>query len=390
MVKNDLTAIARVLAERHNMKKQEVNEFLKAFVATINDALDKDRQLKIKGLGTFKIQTVSARQSVDVNTGERILLEEREKISFTPDKSIAEQVNKPFAQFTTTPLADDVDFSEIDKKYDVQTEGQEVPVNQEEPEEAPVVQEVQDEVPVVQEPEVPETPEIPEQPVEPEVPETPEQPEEPKEAVAPIAPVVSEIPEQPAEPEIPETPVEPAQPVEPEVLQEELQAEPQEESQAEPQEAKAPSRRPWKWVALLLVCLLLGGGAYWLSRPANQHYLAQVKALLPQKSVSNNTDSVQVVPADTVQVISEEERLEQMNEYPGVKLGAWRIVGIADTVVALPGQSFRGIAKAHLGAGMECYVEAANNGKKTVEVGDTLFIPQLKNKKALKKLNVQP
>ena len=95
----------------------EAEAFITAMFKVVNEGLKEDKLVKIKGLGTFKLTKVSARESVDVNTGERIVIEGREKISFTPDNYMRDLVNSPFSQFETVVLSDGVDFSAIDEKY---------------------------------------------------------------------------------------------------------------------------------------------------------------------------------------------------------------------------------------------------------------------------------
>lgn len=107
--------LAARLAEKHGIAHEEAERFLTQMIAVMNDSLRAEKQLKIKGLGTFKVVSVNARESVDVNTGERIMIEGREKVSFTPEASMRDLVNKPFAQFETVVIQDGVDFDSIDE-----------------------------------------------------------------------------------------------------------------------------------------------------------------------------------------------------------------------------------------------------------------------------------
>ncbi len=320
----DFISFASLLAENHGIPKREATAFIREFIATLNDVLQQDKQLKIRNLGTFKVQAVGSRKSVDVNTGEEILLDGREKIVFTPDKALAEQVNKPFAQFQTTSLADNIDFDDIDAKY-----AQESP------------------------------------------------------RPLPITPATKVSPEK-----------------EEEIVVEEDTAEDDNDG------------GNWlKWlVAVCLVLVLAAGGYVWFAQPQAKDYIAQIADFFtPKKKNALEAASIDTIakgnPAQTstfkAQQTADESAStapiskakaqqptfdeESVNNYPGVKLGAWYILGIADTVVAISGQTFQGISKAHLGPGMECYVEAVNGGRKTIQPGDTLFIPKLKNKKALRK-----
>lgn len=110
---------ASELVSRYGLKEEEATEFITAMFDIICEQLDApDKQVKVKGLGTFKVTSVGARASVDVNTGERIIIEGRNKISFTPEVLLRDRVNRPFVQFETVVLNDGVDFSEIDREFD--------------------------------------------------------------------------------------------------------------------------------------------------------------------------------------------------------------------------------------------------------------------------------
>lgn len=109
---------ASELVGRYGLKEEEATEFISAMFDIIREQLDgADKQVKVKGLGTFKVTSVGARASVDVNTGERIIIEGRNKISFTPEVMLRDRVNRPFVQFETVVLNDGVDFSEIDNEF---------------------------------------------------------------------------------------------------------------------------------------------------------------------------------------------------------------------------------------------------------------------------------
>ena len=112
-----ITDLASVLEEQHQLSKSEAEFFIPLLVDVLTTGLKADKQVKIKGLGTFKVTSVNARESVDVNTGERIIIEGREKISFTPEPILRDKVNSPFEQFETVTVSDDADFSEIDERY---------------------------------------------------------------------------------------------------------------------------------------------------------------------------------------------------------------------------------------------------------------------------------
>lgn len=117
MSKSKLSVLAGTLSEKSGLSVEEAEKFIKQMFDVANDALQQDKIVKMKWLGTFKVLSVKDRESIDVNTGERILIEGRDKISFTPDNVLKEIVNKPFAQFETVVVNDGVDFSAIDEKF---------------------------------------------------------------------------------------------------------------------------------------------------------------------------------------------------------------------------------------------------------------------------------
>ena len=109
--------LAKVLMEKHELDKADAERFVALMFDILNNGLRQDKLVKIKGLGTFKVISVSSRKSVDVNTGKPIIIEGRDKISFTPDNTLRDKVNAPFAQFDTVVINDGVDFSAIDKSF---------------------------------------------------------------------------------------------------------------------------------------------------------------------------------------------------------------------------------------------------------------------------------
>lgn len=118
MSKISLSDLAQRLAEKSGISQQDAELFIRKMFDVANEGLQSDKLVKVKWLGTFKVMAVKDRESVDVNTGERIIIEGRDKISFTPDNILKEIVNKPFAQFETVVVNDGVNFDEIDRKFE--------------------------------------------------------------------------------------------------------------------------------------------------------------------------------------------------------------------------------------------------------------------------------
>ena len=191
MEKISIQEIATVLIEKNGLKRKEAEQFVLTMFDLIKESLATDRVVKVKGLGTFKVVDIEARESVNVNTGERVLIEGHDKITFTPDNTMKELVNKPFSQFETVVLNEGVTFDDMPEAED-ETETPDTPEAQEIPEI----------------PETPENPDVPEVLDNPETPDTPETPDAPENLDTPDAP---EIPE-------PEPVVEPAPELEPEPL----------------------------------------------------------------------------------------------------------------------------------------------------------------------------
>lgn len=173
MNRSSMSILAKILAEKNSMTISEAEAFIKQMFEVANGVMQADKQLKIRWLGTFKVTSVKDRESVDVNTGERIVIGGRDKITFTPDNILKEIVNKPFAQFETVVVNDGVDFSEIDRKFSFESkEDVSIPSDEQQPsdelenspieklESIPVVTTVQSAEPVVQENETP-TEEVP-------------------------------------------------------------------------------------------------------------------------------------------------------------------------------------------------------------------------------------
>lgn len=120
MSKSNISRLAKSISSKRGLTQAEAERFVSKMFEVANEGLHEDKLLKMKWLGTFKVTAIKNRESVDVNTGERIVIEGRDKISFTPDNILKEIVNKPFAQFETVVVNDGVDFSDIDEKFSLQ------------------------------------------------------------------------------------------------------------------------------------------------------------------------------------------------------------------------------------------------------------------------------
>ena len=446
--------LAEILVQKHQLDSRSAEMFMNVVVETIHEGLKNDRVVKVKGFGTFKLTAVRERESINVNTGERVVISSHDKVSFTPDAVLRDLVNKPFAQFDTVVLADGVDFedmpeietedgeaiademAEIPVPAPVQEEAKVVPVQVEpkpapEPVVAPVVVPVEEVVEETAEPEVVSEPEpvveepvieepIAEEPViEESVAEQP-QPEEPEEPVVPEIPEVPETLETQAIPEIPDAPESPSP--EEEQPEEETQEE-QEDSISEfyddeNNECKKVFLMYAIIVNVIVAALFFVFGYY--ARSTNMLGIEKDTAVetaapvveqpetttpkatettTPAKAEETTTavEKKEEKPVEEKETVAEpkkeektEAKAEATSKYdsdPRVRTGAYRIVGVANTVTVKSGQTIKSISKTYLGAGMECYVEAFNGGITELREGQTIKIPKLELKKKAKKAN---
>ena len=372
------TDIVRVIAERYDIEQREATAFVNAMVDVMNDALHYEKLVKVKGLGTFKVTTVSSRESIDVTTGERISIEARDKITFTPDTTMRDRVNAPFSQFETVLINEGVDFSEIDARYQNQSEI-DIEVKPE-----PVVE-------VKPEP-------VAETQTEP-VAETQTEP-----VASPHSQtVVESISESVAE----------EKHIHSLVSEHSGQQEPmavsalQEDDNALEVELRHVRRRfYWLLVAAMLLLLLVGGGSVYIFHQLNQRdrlirelisakneqelqaedETPQVETPAATPVASESEEIATVIQEQTLQEAAQQQPEEvtakaNYDDDPRIRLGAYRIVGIDRQVTVVRGQTFKMISRAHLGEGMECYMEAVNPGVTTVKEGDTLNIPKLELKR---------
>ena len=440
--------LAEILVQKHQLDSRSAEAFINAVIETIHEGLKNDRVVKVKGFGTFKLTAVRERESINVNTGERVVISGHDKVSFTPDAVLRDLVNKPFAQFDTVVLADGVDFEDMPEieteDADIAAEeAAEIPVQEEakavseqveqveqEPEPAPEPEPVV--VPVAEpEPEVevepvaedePEADPEPEPAVEEPVVEEPvaedPQPEEPVEPEAPATPEVEEEePEMQESPEVPETPETPEVPETPTKEPEPEQEEEQEDYISQfYEDEESDSKRMFLIYAIIVnvvvAALFFVFGYY--ARSSNllgiekepvvetpaapaveQPDTTKQKAVEPAAPAETTeepaVEKTEEKPVEESKPVAEpkkeekpEAKVEQTSKYdndPRVRTGAYRIVGVANTVTVKSGQTIKSISKAYLGPGMECYVEAFNGGITELKEGQTIKIPKLQHKK---------
>lgn len=394
--------MARVLVEHNGLEPNIANEFVKTMFDIIQERLTIDQQVKVKGLGTFKIVEVEPRESINVNTGERILIEGHSKISFTPDSTMKELINKPFSQFETVVLNDGVNFDDAKTEEQPQVEAGQSVVEEvqstvaEEPE-LPVV--VEEEVPAVIEEE---TPVVAEKEVSAVV-----EKESPA-VVEEETPVVVEEPEPPVVVEEPEVVEERTSVVEKEEIVDDVDEE---------TESRLPSHfKPVliHLIYIIVVAALAGWGGYWYGKSsaekeiaANKVVQAPRKRTVVRKTVMTEPvekqdtmrkDSLAAVPSSSVPSVKREETKtvekipqDDYSKYAKmdvrVRTGAYVIVGEKGTERVRKGETVAHLSRRILGEGMECYIEVFNNitADTPLKEGQELKIPELRLKKSLQR-----
>ena len=364
MGKLTIQEIAAVLQQRNGFDKREANLFVSTLFQIIQERLESDGIVKIKGLGTFKMIDVEARESVSVRTGERVVIGGHAKVSFTPDATMKELVNRPFSQFETVVLNDGVEFSDLKEQVGDADDDQ-----HDDQEEEPLAEEASQAV---------------EQPVE--------QP-----VVKLVEQLVEQESEQPAEPEA-EQPAEPEpdQPAEPEAEHEETEQ--IEEFVFEEEESHSWGRWLLGALGVLALMALSAYGGYYYGTNQLQTAIAQVDTVVVHDTImASPVDTLTEVqsqpaeqPAPQPQAEATKPAEESVDKYAQkderVRLGAYRIVGLSHEVKVLAGQTFKSICKAHLGPDMECYVEVFNDlpNNPKVKEGQVIKIPKLQLKKKKK------
>lgn len=429
MSKVSITELASKLMEKHGLKRTEAELFIRQFVGVINDGLKNDKSVKVKGLGTFKVQAVSARKSVDVNTGEAIVIEGRDKISFTAEAVMRDLVNAPFAQFETVIVNDGVDFSEIDAKHEADNTEAKEPTPAVEPTPAAELEPAVVEPTPVAEPEPTVVEAAPAAEPEPTVEPAP---------VVETEPTVESAPVAEPEPAV----VEPAPVVEPTPAVE--------DSDSDTDELEAKSKSYKNTIIVLasslacVVILAVVGFVYMFSQIEKRdnriaHLETQTATLADrmmkthmspapaanQPAANDEADNILAANEQKIEAAQNADKENNLktaeakpepkaepkaatkptaeakahaaksapsilsqsayDKDPRVRTGAYVITGIANTVTVKASQTMSSLSKTYLGPGMECYLEAVNGGNRELKAGEKIKIPALKTKKSLKK-----
>lgn len=444
MSKFSLNTLGKLLADKSGLSQVEAELFIRKMFDVCNQGLDADKQVKIKWLGTFKVQATKDRESINVNTGERFTIEGRDKLTFTPDNILKEIVNKPFAQFETVVVNDGVDFDEIDEKF-----------GEEQTEDAPeqVIDFLDEEKTATPNPEV--------VVIESEK----EKEDEQAKQIAIEQAKLERLKQAQLEQERIQKEKQEQERLEQERLEQEklelaqqqqaLKAvvepavpasdESEEEEEKEEEEESSNSHHivipRYLVVAVCLIVVALIGGMGWfafnygqmtaqrdhLAMQLNQYHQAPAKKVpakpaaaplsqeqkLRQKAMEDSIRMAKTAEAVKLAENSDEESANaekakqaeakakaeakdkaeekaaskiassQYDKDARVRTGAYRIIEVAQTVTVGAGQTLEQISTRYLGSGMECYVEALN-GTSTVKAGQKIKIPKLELKKKKK------
>ncbi len=377
MVKILNADIAKIVAKKRKITDKNAESFLVDMFDVIHEGLHADKQVKVKGLGTFKITAVKSRESVNVNTGERVVIEGHSKVSFTPETSMKERVNKPFAQFETVMVNDHVDVAKLEAVEDVTPDkeeagAEEVPVKAEKPtEEKPVRQEetVTAKASVVEEKVAPkENAATAEASVE-------EEKVAPKENAVTAKASVEE--EKPAKEEVSK---EKEQVVGQKIVQEQKVEVPKMASlssaavETPEAESDGESNGSKKWIWICLLCVACIAVACYFGRGLFTH--SESKDVKAPVAVADTIAKDSIAPSQK----ANEPDFDKMNADPRLKYCAYDIVGI-DTVVTLgEHQTMQSYCNATLGKQMIIYFQVLND---TTELGGgaTMKVPKVKVRK---------
>ena len=422
--------LSAILTVKSGLKKKDAERFATTLFEVVKDGLVSDRLVKVKGLGTFKVIDIEARESVNVNTGERVLIEGHEKISFTPDSTMKELVNKPFSQFETVVLNEGVEFD--DAPTIAEPAEEELIVETPTVEESPVVESIVEE-PTIEEPSV-EEPNVEEPNVEEQAVEEPSLEESPVVELPVEESPVEEIPVE--EPPVEEPPLDELPTVEPLAVMQ--QQEPMEEIEKETVEIEEEQDMKTKndnsklrtiaWLAIVLatgVASFVGGFYLGLDEGLSikENVYTPIEEIADSteqapvkdapKAEKKTEDKTKVKDVDAPAFKAEKSKPVEVVESPvdratppaapaaspaaktdkyaemdnRVRYGAYRIVGTDYEVTAKAGESTARVSKRTLGPDMECYIEVYNGLKPgtVLEAGKKVKIPKLELKKKLKK-----
>lgn len=464
MSKFSLNTLGKLLADKSGLSQVEAELFIRKMFDVCNQGLDADKQVKIKWLGTFKVQATKDRESINVNTGERFTIEGRDKLTFTPDNILKEIVNKPFAQFETVVVNDGVDFDEIDEKF-----------GEEQTEDAPaqVIDFLDEEKTATPNPEVVVIGSEKEKEAEDELAkqiaieqaklERLKQAQLEQERIQKEKQEQERLEQERLEQErleqekleqerLEQEKLELAQQqqalkavVEPAVPASDESEEEEEEEEEESSNSHHIVIPRYLVVAVCLIVVALIGGMGWfafnygqmtaqrdhLAMQLNQYHQAPAKKVptkpaaaplsqeqkLRQKAMEDSIRMAKTAEAIKLAEKSDEESANaekakqteakakaeakektkdkdeekatskiassQYDKDARVRTGAYRIIGVAQTVTVGAGQTLEQISTRYLGSGMECYVEALN-GTSTVKAGQKIKIPKLELKKKKK------
>ena len=398
MGKISLQDLASVLVERWHLGKKEASMFVNEMFFVIQKSLDEDKIVKVKGLGTFKIIDVDDRESVDVNTGDRVLIEGHGKITFTPDALMKELVNKPFSQFETVVLNEGVDFNDAAVNQPEETTGD--VLDEIEDSSAPLVEfvdESHDEKSVELESPKPEPVAVADLPKEEET-------------------ATEDISEENTESDASqETPQEESEEASEGIEETEGTGESEETEEnvvIEDLEEGPGFKKYLKWIGLVLLALavfLIGYLAGRGPKTTPQEPKTEIVKNDTVKNLPNDSDTVDMqteveeesledeeVADDDEETMEDEEEAKE-EERPldkweamdaRVKTGAYRIIGTDTVVKAKAGDNLTRIGNRLLGPGMECYLEVYNglSAGAVLSAGQEIKIPKVELKKKKRKI----
>ena len=439
MSKFSLNTLGKLLADKSGLSQVEAELFIRKMFDVCNQGLEADKQVKIKWLGTFKVQATKDRESINVNTGERFTIEGRDKLTFTPDNILKEIVNKPFAQFETVVVNDGVDFDEIDEKF-----------GEEQAEDAPseVIDFLDEEETATPNPDV-----VVIEPEKEKEKEKEDEDELSKQIALEQAKLEklkqAKLEQERIQKEKLEKEKQEQEKLEQEKLeQERLEQEKLEQERLTEEEDEESSNSHhiviprYLVVAVCLIVVALIGGMGWfafnygqmtaqrdhlamqlsqyhqtpakkapanaVAAPLSQEQKLRQKAIEDSIRMAKTAEAVKLAEqsdeasdkaenakqdeakAKAKAAAKEEDKVASKTESSAhydkdvrVRTGAYRIVGVAQTVTVGAGQTLEQISNRYLGSGMECYVEALN-GTSTVKAGQKIKIPKLELKKKKK------